>query len=153
MAIVESVGVASLSRSGNVNLSRRVTAAMTKAVQDAYRDGVTDPAQQRVRILQARAAARGEVSPDPTRVMTLVDRLSSDRENAALQQSVAMEDTLHVLLAADRSVALGAALALLLQSAETHPVMLARVLRGTPVCHGTATISALEALAISTRNI
>lgn len=58
MPIVEAVGAGVASVSGRSSLVKRIEQAMTDAIRDAYRDGISDPAEIRRRMMAARAAAK-----------------------------------------------------------------------------------------------
>lgn len=150
MPVVTATATGSIARSGNTGLSERVAAAMAKAAEENHRQGITDPVQGRMNILKARAIARGETLPDLDRVPTLVQRITEDQRVAQLNQSMLMEEVVSVLMGTERHVALGAAVALLLSSAETHPHLLVNALRRTMVTRGNRTVCALQALVDST---
>lgn len=58
--VVEATGIASSSALGNDDLAARIEAAMQQAIRECLDQGVTDPDEQRGRMLAAREAVLAE---------------------------------------------------------------------------------------------
>lgn len=57
---VKATGVASASQTGNGDMAARIEAAMQQAIRECLDEGVTDPDEQRARMMAAREAVLAE---------------------------------------------------------------------------------------------
>lgn len=145
--LTSAVGIASVSRSGDLAHSQRVAAAMRTAVIEAQAKGVDEPDEIRANMMAAREQVYERSRYVPTGEALGVEAYAQRAEGRELiAQGGAQLEVLMALLKVERHIAIGAAAAFLLQAADEQPQLLRHMLTGTRVKRGDQVVNILEAI-------